>query len=196
MSFGRTNQTLNSNGHDFDLNIPYLEDLNFNAVNEFSSSILVYTQQASQNSIKHMNIEAANKDNEVQQSSTVDTTILATNSSVGVSHVEPKYVASISFASASIPQRHRRHRRGRKFRLSDPNRFCTNFYCKTKRTPLWRKGPLGPKTLCNACGLQYIKTVSRRGSGSDFHSAVSVHGEGDASPGSVSAETVRGSSNF
>lgn len=25
-----------------------------------------------------------------------------------------------------------------------------------EQTPYWRKGPLGPKTLCNACGKQYL----------------------------------------
>jgi Zn ribbon nucleic-acid-binding protein len=29
--------------------------------------------------------------------------------------------------------------------------------CGTKDTPQWRKGPQGPSTLCNACGLQYRK---------------------------------------
>lgn len=31
--------------------------------------------------------------------------------------------------------------------------------CGTEDTPEWRKGPKGPKTLCNACGLQYSKRV-------------------------------------
>ncbi|KAF6173628.1 hypothetical protein GIB67_022987 [Kingdonia uniflora] len=29
--------------------------------------------------------------------------------------------------------------------------------CKTFKTPLWRSGPEGPKTLCNACGIKYRK---------------------------------------
>ena len=29
--------------------------------------------------------------------------------------------------------------------------------CKATETPEWRRGPDGPKTLCNACGLQYKK---------------------------------------
>ncbi|KAF7851249.1 hypothetical protein BT93_L4257 [Corymbia citriodora subsp. variegata] len=28
-------------------------------------------------------------------------------------------------------------------------------HCTSEKTPLWRRGPLGPRTLCNACGLQY-----------------------------------------
>ncbi|KAL3517396.1 hypothetical protein ACH5RR_019985 [Cinchona calisaya] len=29
--------------------------------------------------------------------------------------------------------------------------------CNTTRTPLWRGGPAGPKSLCNACGIKYNK---------------------------------------
>ncbi|XP_020254910.1 GATA transcription factor 16-like isoform X3 [Asparagus officinalis] len=29
--------------------------------------------------------------------------------------------------------------------------------CRTTRTPLWRGGPNGPKSLCNACGIRYRK---------------------------------------
>ncbi|XP_044482349.1 GATA transcription factor 15-like [Mangifera indica] len=34
-------------------------------------------------------------------------------------------------------------------------KFCTD--CKTTKTPLWRGGPAGPKSLCNACGIRYRK---------------------------------------
>lgn len=30
---------------------------------------------------------------------------------------------------------------------------CT--HCAVTKTPQWREGPLGPKTLCNACGVRY-----------------------------------------
>ncbi|XP_074576238.1 GATA transcription factor 4-like [Curcuma longa] len=32
-------------------------------------------------------------------------------------------------------------------------RRCT--HCASENTPQWRTGPLGPKTLCNACGVRY-----------------------------------------
>ncbi|KAJ7526992.1 hypothetical protein O6H91_16G031000 [Diphasiastrum complanatum] len=35
---------------------------------------------------------------------------------------------------------------------SQPRR-CT--HCLTQRTPQWRAGPMGPKTLCNACGVRF-----------------------------------------
>ncbi|GLJ53147.1 hypothetical protein SUGI_1132610 [Cryptomeria japonica] len=28
-------------------------------------------------------------------------------------------------------------------------------HCGTQKTPQWRGGPMGPKTLCNACGVRY-----------------------------------------
>ncbi|XP_021282291.1 GATA transcription factor 15-like [Herrania umbratica] len=40
--------------------------------------------------------------------------------------------------------------------MSENNKkFCTD--CKTTKTPLWRGGPAGPKSLCNACGIRYRK---------------------------------------
>ncbi|KAH9327184.1 hypothetical protein KI387_007362, partial [Taxus chinensis] len=34
-------------------------------------------------------------------------------------------------------------------------RVCVD--CKTTKTPLWRSGPHGPKSLCNACGIRHRK---------------------------------------
>ena len=31
--------------------------------------------------------------------------------------------------------------------------------CGATQTPEWRRGPLGPRSLCNACGLVYAKMV-------------------------------------
>ncbi|KAG8495253.1 hypothetical protein CXB51_012927 [Gossypium anomalum] len=45
---------------------------------------------------------------------------------------------------------------------NDPNKRCTNYNCNTNDTPMWRKGPLGPKTLCNACGIKYRKEAEKR----------------------------------
>lgn len=33
------------------------------------------------------------------------------------------------------------------------SRRCS--HCQAQKTPQWRGGPLGPKTLCNACGVRY-----------------------------------------
>ena len=41
---------------------------------------------------------------------------------------------------------------------------CTD--CGTLDSPEWRKGPNGPKTLCNACGLRWAKKEKKKsGSG-------------------------------
>ncbi|PHT60695.1 GATA transcription factor 2 [Capsicum baccatum] len=47
------------------------------------------------------------------------------------------------------------HTRERSFSPMDEDapRRCT--HCASEKTPQWRTGPLGPKTLCNACGVRY-----------------------------------------
>nr|XP_043611157.1 GATA transcription factor 11-like [Erigeron canadensis] len=35
----------------------------------------------------------------------------------------------------------------------DVNKKCS--HCEITKTPQWREGPMGPKTLCNACGVRY-----------------------------------------
>ncbi|XP_010274656.1 PREDICTED: GATA transcription factor 20-like [Nelumbo nucifera] len=39
------------------------------------------------------------------------------------------------------------------------SRVCVD--CKTSKTPLWRSGPAGPKSLCNACGIRQRKRRRR-----------------------------------
>ena len=34
--------------------------------------------------------------------------------------------------------------------------------CVMQVTPVWRAGPYGPKTLCNACGVRYMKQVKKK----------------------------------
>ncbi|KAF7143098.1 hypothetical protein RHSIM_Rhsim05G0021900 [Rhododendron simsii] len=38
---------------------------------------------------------------------------------------------------------------------NSPIRVCSD--CNTTKTPLWRSGPRGPKSLCNACGIRQRK---------------------------------------
>ena len=33
--------------------------------------------------------------------------------------------------------------------------------CNTTNTPQWRRGPTGPNTLCNACGIHYAKKKNK-----------------------------------
>lgn len=37
--------------------------------------------------------------------------------------------------------------------IGGPARRCS--HCHVQKTPQWRAGPLGPKTLCNACGVRF-----------------------------------------
>ncbi|KAI8977673.1 hypothetical protein BDF20DRAFT_988578 [Mycotypha africana] len=43
----------------------------------------------------------------------------------------------------------------KKKRAAKPRNRCHS--CNSTETPEWRRGPLGPRTLCNACGLIWIK---------------------------------------
>ena len=47
----------------------------------------------------------------------------------------------------------------KKLKLADEY-VCTD--CGTLDSPEWRKGPNGPKTLCNACGLRWAKKEKKR----------------------------------
>ncbi|MCD7472691.1 hypothetical protein HAX54_014019 [Datura stramonium] len=41
--------------------------------------------------------------------------------------------------------------------MNSSNKMKSCSGCHTTRTPLWRSGPSGPKSLCNACGIKYNK---------------------------------------
>ncbi|KAL3679727.1 hypothetical protein R1sor_022683 [Riccia sorocarpa] len=60
-------------------------------------------------------------------------------------------------------------------------------HCNTQKTPLWRNGPNGPKSLCNACGIRFKKAGKKNnpstGSSSELGSPLPV------SP--TSAKTVK-----
>ncbi|KAG8752543.1 blue light receptor, partial [Ceratobasidium sp. 428] len=59
----------------------------------------------------------------------------------------------------------KRSRQTRPLPSSEP-RICTT--CSRTDSPEWRRGPYGPKTLCNACGLKWAKasgTGRRRAAG-------------------------------
>lgn len=51
-------------------------------------------------------------------------------------------------------------RRAKKCKKLLLNLVCHN--CRTRQTPEWRRGPEGPNTLCNACGLYYSKQLRRK----------------------------------
>lgn len=48
---------------------------------------------------------------------------------------------------------------GRKTKKLFTDRVCAD--CCTQFTSQWRSGPLGPSTLCNACGIRYCRKRKR-----------------------------------
>ncbi|XVE89798.1 hypothetical protein DITRI_Ditri20bG0023900 [Diplodiscus trichospermus] len=72
------------------------------------------------------------------------------NSEVGESKKEEmeeeKVVVMVSKESSASQE-------GNSVHQQQQPRRCT--HCLAQRTPQWRAGPLGPKTLCNACGVRY-----------------------------------------
>lgn len=59
------------------------------------------------------------------------------------------------------------------------SRRCAN--CDTTSTPLWRNGPRGPKSLCNACGIRFKKEERRANAAAA--AAVVTSGGSDATEG-------------
>ncbi|XP_058078907.1 GATA transcription factor 7-like [Magnolia sinica] len=64
-----------------------------------------------------------------------------------------------------LPRKSRSRRVGRVWSMKSPvplgggpevlpvKKCCS--HCQVEKTPQWRQGPRGPKTLCNACGVRY-----------------------------------------
>ncbi|KAL5377145.1 hypothetical protein DPSP01_009957 [Paraphaeosphaeria sporulosa] len=71
----------------------------------------------------------------------------------------------------------------KKLKIADEY-VCTD--CGTLDSPEWRKGPNGPKTLCNACGLRWAKKEKKRqsqsGNGQSSHTpALPMHSSTNSS---------------
>eukprot|EP00727_Mastigamoeba_balamuthi_P004501 m51a1_g14049 putative gata-binding transcription factor (113) ;mRNA; r:1193323-1193990 len=58
-----------------------------------------------------------------------------------------------------------RHKR-RPANMDKAQLFCHE--CGSRNTPEWRKGPAGPATLCNACGLKLAKKLRAEGESSNI----------------------------
>ncbi|KAH8813272.1 hypothetical protein F5884DRAFT_726929 [Xylogone sp. PMI_703] len=66
----------------------------------------------------------------------------------------PTVIKSDSGNSASSDRDAKINEKKKKVKIPDEY-VCTD--CGTLDSPEWRKGPSGPKTLCNACGLRWAK---------------------------------------
>ncbi|GER54655.1 GATA transcription factor [Striga asiatica] len=77
---------------------------------------------------------------------------------------------SSAFGWNILPSKHTHAHAPPKPHRHDPllARRCAN--CDTTSTPLWRNGPRGPKSLCNACGIRFKKEERRA-------TAAAAHGE-------------------
>jgi len=67
--------------------------------------------------------------------------------------------AGIALPSSSSDADGRDRASKKKIKLADEY-VCAD--CGTLDSPEWRKGPRGPKTLCNACGLRWAKKEKKR----------------------------------
>ncbi|KIM97967.1 hypothetical protein OIDMADRAFT_168322 [Oidiodendron maius Zn] len=64
-------------------------------------------------------------------------------------------------AGIAIPINKEQKGTDKKKKIKLPEEYvCTD--CGTLDSPEWRKGPSGPKTLCNACGLRWAKKEKRK----------------------------------
>ncbi|KVH90339.1 GATA transcription factor 12-like [Cynara cardunculus var. scolymus] len=64
----------------------------------------------------------------------------------------PIPTTSLNFTSTSIEKKNVKKEFDDNSNNED-GRKCV--HCATDKTPQWRSGPMGPKTLCNACGVRY-----------------------------------------
>lgn len=59
-----------------------------------------------------------------------------------------------------LDKEHRKINSTKNFYKNRKNKFCT--YCGTNNTPMWRKGPQGKGTLCNACGVKWSLLIREK----------------------------------
>ncbi|CAH1441628.1 unnamed protein product [Lactuca virosa] len=52
-----------------------------------------------------------------------------------------------------VKEKKKRRNFGQQQNGNNENKKCS--HCEITKTPQWREGPMGPKTLCNACGVRY-----------------------------------------
>ncbi|GAA5815757.1 hypothetical protein MFLAVUS_009272 [Mucor flavus] len=54
----------------------------------------------------------------------------------------------------------RKQKKKKAVEVTEISKMCAQ--CQSKDSPEWRKGPNGPKELCNACGLRYAKLLASK----------------------------------
>ncbi|XP_042016035.1 GATA transcription factor 8-like [Salvia splendens] len=78
--------------------------------------------------------------------------------------VSPKFVPAEyeSFAESPPKPALAEQKKKKKIKITPPASLADNpapvrkcMHCEITKTPQWRAGPMGPKSLCNACGVRY-----------------------------------------
>jgi hypothetical protein len=60
--------------------------------------------------------------------------------------------------------------------------------CRAAKTPQWRTGPEGPKTLCNACGIAFLKARKAEAKEEEEDAPPPATADDDAKAGADGAE--------
>ncbi|RDL33150.1 PYP-like sensor (PAS) [Venustampulla echinocandica] len=71
----------------------------------------------------------------------------------------PALIKGDAGITIAVDKESRASERRKKIKLPEEY-VCTD--CGTLESPEWRKGPSGPKTLCNACGLRWAKKEKKK----------------------------------
>lgn len=68
------------------------------------------------------------------------------------------YPASVEIEKATVQAEKKSKNSSKAKKVDKAARQCLNTNCNTTETTLWRKGPEGKNTLCNACGIYWKRT--------------------------------------
>ncbi|KAL0762447.1 hypothetical protein Bca101_078598 [Brassica carinata] len=78
----------------------------------------------------------------------------ATSSSSSSSgHSSPLWLSASEFLDEKAVKRQKKKKQFSSLEVQSQTRRCS--HCGVQKTPQWRAGPLGAKTLCNACGVRF-----------------------------------------
>ncbi|TVY56978.1 Cutinase gene palindrome-binding protein, partial [Lachnellula cervina] len=78
---------------------------------------------------------------------------------ISTGDISPALIKGDAGITIAVDKEARASDKRKKIKLPDEY-VCTD--CGTLDSPEWRKGPSGPKTLCNACGLRWAKKEKKR----------------------------------
>ncbi|ELR07401.1 blue light receptor [Pseudogymnoascus destructans] len=81
---------------------------------------------------------------------------------ISTGDASPTLIRGDSGANLPVDKNGRSVDKKKKLKTADKY-VCTD--CGTLDSPEWRKGPEGPKTLCNACGLRWAKQEKKKSGG-------------------------------